>query len=661
MATLKDLFLEFEDDKAAETDDGSVEVFADSVNEALELAAADMGLDVSQLDYEVIEKGTKGIFGIGRQPYRVIVTPLASAQDETDIEELELKLGGSHLPGINLSDKKESDGDFKIRVTKTGIWLKVEAPKGKGARVSPEMVENKCIEMRLGNYNKNDVAKAVKKAGGKPVKIGDWQPNPVYDGSMRVEVSEDEMKAFVYFNPPKYSGRHMDYEDVVDALRNAGVATGIKEKDINDYLEEMEYRRPLLAAEGIYPRNGNDASVEYKVRVDKSNTKFEEDESGKVDFRNLELLENVVVGQLLAVKIPAEEGIPGRTITNRVLPAKSGKDNAIKFGKGTILSEDGTELTAEINGQVVFKVGKISVEPVFIVNGDVGLESGNIVFLGSVIVQGSVQDNFEVKAAGNVEVKGTVQKAFIEAEGDIIVHQGISGKDEAKVESTGGSVFAKFAQNANIIAEKSVVIPEGILHSRVDAGEKVYSVGRRAKIAGGVIRAGDEINARFLGAESSPKTVLRVGVNPKILQQMDELLKVKTELETELTKLRLDIKTLTTQKRNSGGKLSDEREKMLSDYTAREEKQNERFQEISSEYEELNSYISMLDHKGKICAEKTVYPNVDVLIKDDVFPVKDNYNRVKFMLQGGSIQIFEYDPPVFIEGSQRIMTVIRRR
>lgn len=661
MATLKDIFLDFEEDEAAGFGDNSVEVYADSVRQALELASEDLGVDISALDYEVVEKGTKGIFGFGRQPYRVIITPLKAAHQDVDMHELELKLGGAHLPGVNLSDRKDGDGSFKVRTTKTGIWLTVKSPLGKGSSVTQEMVENRCIELRIGNYNKNEVIKAVKKANGKPVKIGDWLPNPVYDSTMRIEVTEDEMKAYVHLTAPKYTGRHMDYDDIIEGLRNAGVVTGIKENEIKEYLDEMEYRRPLLAAEGVPYRNGRDASVDYKVRLDKTGTRFEEDDSGKVDFRNLELLENVVVGQLLAVKIPAEEGIPGRTITNRVIPAKSGKDIQLKYGKGTILSEDGTELTAEINGQVVYKLNKLSVEPVFIVKGDVSLETGNIVFLGSVIVQGSVQDNFEVKAAGNVEVKGTVHKAFIEAEGDIIVHQGISGKDDAKIESTGGSIFAKFAQNANIVAEKSVVIPEGILHSRVDAGEKVYSVGRRAKIAGGIIRAGDEINARFLGAESSTKTILRVGVNPKILQQIDELLKVKTELETELSKLRLDIKTLTTQKRNAGGKLSDEREKMLSDYTAREEKQSERLHEVSSEYEELTSYISMLDHAGKICAEKTVYPNVDIMIKDDVFPVKDNYNHVKFMLEGGSIQIFQYDPPVFIEGSQRITTVVRRR
>ena len=661
MATLRDFFIDFADDDTGGFDESSVEVYADSVKEALELASQDLGVDISSLDYEVIEKGTKGIFGIGRQPYRVIITPLKTAHEEADMHELEMKLGGSHLPGVNLSDKKDGDGSFKVRITKTGIWLTVKAPEGRGLPVNLEMVENRCAELRIGNYNGSEVTKAVKKASGKPVKIGEWLPNPVYDSTMRIEVSEDEMKAYVHLSVPKYTGRHMDYDDVIEGLQNAGVVTGLKESEIKEYLEEMEYRRPLLAAEGVPARNGHDASVDYKVRIDKTGTKFEEDDSGKVDFRNLELLENVVVGQLLAVKIPAEEGIPGRTITNRVIPAKSGKDIQLKYGKGTILSEDGTELTAEINGQVVYKLNKISVEPVFIVKGDVSLETGNIVFLGSVIVQGSVQDNFEVKAAGNVEVKGTVHKAFIEAEGDIIVHQGISGKDDARIESTGGSVFAKFAQNAHIVAEKSVVIPEGILHSRVDAGEKVYTVGRRAKIAGGVIRAGDEINARFLGAESSTKTILRVGVNPKILQQIDELLKVKIELETELSKLRLDLKALTTQKRNAGGKLSEEREKMLSDYTSREEKQNERYQEVTSEYEELTSYISMLDHAGKICAEKTVYPNVDIMIKDDTFPVQDNYNHVKFMLEGGSIQIFQYDPPVFVEGSQRITTLIRRR
>ncbi|HOP63577.1 MAG TPA: FapA family protein [Spirochaetota bacterium] len=662
MANLKDLFMEIDDNLSGDYDDSSIEVYADSVKQALELAAKELDVDIAQLDYEVVEKGTKGFFGFGRLPYRVIITPLRmDTSEHRDLEELDAKFSGGHIPGVSVDENRDADGSYKVRVTKSGIWLTVKPPKGKGARVAVESIENRCYEMRIATFDRDAVVNAVKKADGERVKIGEWMPNPNYDGSMRVEVTEDEMKAFVYFNTPRFNGRHMDYDDVLEGLRNGGVVTGIREDDIKNYLEEMDYRRPLLASEGQYPRNGRDSYVDYKVRIDRTRTQFEEDDSGKVDFRNLELLENVVVGQLLAVKVPAEDGIPGRTITNRVIPAKTGKDIAIRYGKGTILSEDGTELTAEINGQVVYKAGRISVEPVFIVHGDVSLETGNIVFLGSVIIQGNVQDNFEVKAAGNVEVKGTVQKAFIEAEGDIVVHQGISGKDEARVESTGGSIFAKFVQNCHLIAEKNIVIPEGILHSRVDAGEKIYSIGRRAKIAGGVIRAGDEVNARFLGAEGATKTVFRVGVNPKILQQIDELSRAKDELETELNTLRLDVKTLTTQKRNAGGKLAGDKEKLLNELTAREEKQGARFEEVAGELEELNSYIGMLEHKGKVCAEKVAYPGVEIYIKDKDFKIKDNYTHVRFSLDGDDIHISDYEPPDFVEGSQRISTLVRRR
>ena len=59
MATLKDIFLDFAEDETGTPDDNSVEVYADSVKQALELASDDLGIDISALDYEVVEKGTK--------------------------------------------------------------------------------------------------------------------------------------------------------------------------------------------------------------------------------------------------------------------------------------------------------------------------------------------------------------------------------------------------------------------------------------------------------------------------------------------------------------------------------------------------------------------------------------------------------------------------
>lgn len=666
MSNLKSLLKSLEDEteepieSTAPADE--IEVYADSVNQALEMSSKELGIEISMLEYEILEKGTKGILSIGRRPYRLIVRRAETVDKYKDILEIDKKL--SAAAAVKEKEVKEGadvDGTFKIRVTKTGIWLTVTPSRKKGEKVELNDVMSKIISMRIENADTAKVEKAVRSASGKPVRIGEWIPNPDLDSTMNVEISDDEMRAYIHFVKPRYSGRHMETDDVIEALRSAGVITGIKEKEIAEYLDKMDYSESLIAAEGTPAKHGRDAYIDYKVRIDKTRTVFEEDEKGQVDFKDLDLLENVVVGQLLAVKVPAEEGIQGRTLTNRIIPAKSGKDTVLKYGKGTILSEDGLELTAEINGQVVYNAGKISVEPVHIVKGDVSLETGNIVFLGSVVVTGNVQDNFIVKAAGNIEIKGSVQKAFLEAEGNIVVKQGIVGRDEAKIESTGGSVFAKFIQTATIIAEKDVIVSEGIVHSNVDAGQRILCNGRRAKIVGGIIRAGEEVNAKYLGSESFTKTDIRVGVNPKMLQQIADLQAIKQVEEENLKKVNLDLNTINAQKKSAGGKLPAEKEEVLNKKTAEKQKLLGRLNEIEIELEELRGYMGALTQKGKVCAEKNIFPGVEIYIKDSRFIVKDPYTNIKFTQENEEIRLSEYEPPDIDPEHTKIFPHIRRR
>jgi len=659
MGSLKELLKSLEDEE--ESPENELEVYADSLKQALELAARELRVEISMLDYSIIEKGVTGFLGMGRRPYKVLVRASKAHDAYKDIDDIERKLAKISVSDLEIKDvNRYRDGSFKIRVTKSGVWLTVTAPTGGGQPVNVNDINNRIYALRIADPNVKKIEKEVKSPSGKPVRIGEWTPNPELDGTLSIEVSEDEMKAYAHFVPPKFGGRHMETDDVLESLKRAGVVTGINESRISEYLENMDYSRPLLAAEGQAPRHGRDAYIDYKVRIDKSDVSFSEDEKGQVDFKNLDLLENVVVGQLLAVKVPAEQGVPGRTVTNRITPARSGKDTALRHGKGTILSEDGTELTAEINGQVVFQAGRISVEPVYYVKGDVSLETGNIVFLGSVVVGGSVQDNFIVKAAGNIEVKGSVQKAFLEAEGDIIVRQGIMGREEAKIESTGGSIYANFIQSANVYAERDVIVSEGILHSRVDAAGRILCHGRRARIVGGMLRAGDEVNARVIGSDSFTKTEVRTGINPKVLQQITDLEGVRVQVTEELDKMKKDIITLNAQKTSAGGRLPADKEELLAKTLQQRKKTEDRLSEVSIELEELKAYLTMLDQKGKVCAEQTIFPGVEIFIKDKRFPVRDPYNHIKFALEGGEIRLSEYEKPEISPDVVR-KTIIRRR
>ena len=425
------------------------------------------------------------------------------------------------------------------------------------------------------------------------------------------------------------------------SLKNAGVVVGIDEEAINSYLEDMNYASPLVAAAGVKPKNGTDAYVEYKVRVEKEISFDNDDDS--VDFKDLNLIENVVVGQLLAIKRPATDGVEGRTVKNNIIPVRPGKDTVIKHGEGTILSDDGMELTAERNGQVILKGDKICVDEVLLVQGDVNNVTGNIVMMGSVVITGNVLDEFSVKASGNVEVRGSVQKAVIEAEGDIVIRQGINGRDEGRIETTSGSIYAKFVNRANLIAEKNVVVTEELLQSRVDAGGTVFCNGRRAQIVGGVIRAGDEVNAKQIGSDSYTKTFIYVGMNPKVLQQMNDLSASLESTAEELEKLELDIKTLSSRKKRS--RLSEEQEEKLRLLTDRQSKLTKRHEDITAEREELEQYLDMLEHKGIVCAEKQLYPGVEIIIKNERLPVQDPYSNVSISMKDKSWVFGNYIKP----------------
>lgn len=57
----------------------SVDVSAKTVEEAIEKALAELGLERSQVDVEVLKEGRSGVFGIGGEEARVIVRPKAES------------------------------------------------------------------------------------------------------------------------------------------------------------------------------------------------------------------------------------------------------------------------------------------------------------------------------------------------------------------------------------------------------------------------------------------------------------------------------------------------------------------------------------------------------------------------------------------------------
>ncbi|MBN1410609.1 MAG: FapA family protein [Spirochaetales bacterium] len=614
----------------------SVQVTGETIDEALRNASIELGLPVTKLKYEILQKGNKGMFGVGKRDWTLIAY-------EAFLEEELANVADNFISDniINAEEKKDVNGEAFVKLTHDGVFLKVTKPVGKGLVVQEKRALEKIERRGVVKFDVNLVAKVVRRAEGRYIRVGEFDYNPANDSAMSIDILEMEMKSYIEVSAPRLGGADLTYENMVGILKNNGIVFGIKEDTLKKFEDYPEYNMQILAAEGAKPVNGRDAQIVYYFNTDRNSIKLKE-EDGRVDFKELNLIENVVAGQVLAKKIPPEKGEEGRTITGKVLPAKPGKDINIPVGKNVKLSEDGTTVISEINGQAILLNGKINVEPVFTVSGDVNLQTGNILFLGTVIVKGSVLDGFSVKAAGNIEVKGNVGKCILDAEGDVIVHQGILGKDGGNVKS-GKSIFAKFIEHARVEATEYVYVNEGILHSFVDANKKIICQGRRASIVGGRLRASEEINAKHLGSIAGTETILEVGYDPASKARLAELDSKLVPLKKELDEIELNIKTLMNLKKVQR-KLSEEKEEYLEELNSKRIDVQTQIQVINTEMEDIRSHLVTLKKDGKISASEKVFPGVKLYIKDSYLEVKNEFKFVTFLLEHSNIRITKYEP-----------------
>jgi len=613
-----------------------IQVEGVNLDDALRQAAVELGVSVKKLEYEIKEPGKKGNFGFGKKS--CIISACQLIEDKSsgiDNDEFDFNVE-------KITEKPvDKDGEVVLRLTSEGALVSVSPPVGKGKKATVKQILEKLNQRNVTDINHSLLNTLVKNADGSTVKIGEFIYNPASDPILSAEITDFEMKCFLNIRPPGKGGADIDFDTIINFLKNNNVIHGIDEDRILELEKHPIYDNSVLVAEGTKPINGNDAKIIYNFDTDRSTIKLKE-KNGRVDFKEQNLIKNVVEGQALARKIPYEDGQSGRTVTGRLLPAKDGKDIVFEVGKNVRLSDDGITAIAAINGQVLTLGGKLNVEPIYVVPGDVNLKNGgNVIFLGTVFVKGSVADGFKIKAAGNIEVMGNVGKAELDAEGDIIVHQGVSGKNGGFLRA-GKGVWSKFLENANIDAGEIVVASDGIINCKVDANKKIICQGKRATIVGGILRAAEDIHAKSLGSVAGSDTVLEVGFDPKSKKRLVELNKEIEVLDKELEELNLNINTI-----NNLGKIKkkipDEKKEYLKDFLEKKSEVESTKSGIENEIEEVEEYLSSLSVSGRISSSFKVFPGVKIHIKDAYLEVKNEFKAVTFINEKGLVKITKYE------------------
>ncbi|MDR3248890.1 MAG: FapA family protein, partial [Treponema sp.] len=481
-----------------------------------------------------------------------------------------------------------------------------------------------------------------REAAGEYIKVGDYSRNPANDSTVSIDILEGEMKAAIKVNNPGPGGRDYSAENYINFLHSNKVNYGIKDDAINQLVDKPVYGEMVVVAEGDKVIDGQDAYIQYNFEIDNSKVRLQESKNGRVNFKDLNIIQNVVENQPLAVKIAAEKGRNGKNIRGVALPAKDGKDIPLPLGKNVHQADDGITILADINGQVLVVNGKINVEEVYTVDGGVNLKSGNIDFQGTVIINGDVEDGFFVKAVGNIEVNGTVEKAELISEGDIIVTQGITGKGTGLVKA-GHSVWAKFIENSSVESGDLVVVSDGIINSHVDAANRVLCQGKRATIVGGRVRAREEINAKTLGSPvSGTETILEVGLDPKQKSELAFLIEKKERVRKEFEELQRNIQTLINIKKQRKA-LPEDKEFALQELMGQRQTMIPDIKKTEEDLVAVQEALNNTKVRGRVSASAKVYPGVRVMVRDAREDVRNEYSAVTFVLEDGLIRVTGYE------------------
>jgi len=235
---------------------------------------------------------------------------------------------------------------------------------------------------------------------------------------------------------------------------------------------------------------------------------------------------------------------------------------------------DSTAYYSAVNGRLRFKDNTLAVDDLYVVKGDVCLETGNIDHTGAVTIEGDVKIGATIRTEGDLLVKGLMEPCTIKCGGTMVVAGGIIGDEEHFIEID-GTLEAKYVNEANITAFAGINVSSEILHSNIQTlGLVNVSTGR---IAGGTIIAYKGIKVGTAGASGMSNTTLIAGKDITLESRTEVHLKRIEYLERTM----VPVQAALTNAHKVEGNIS---ESLLSDIKDLGSKRMNINEEIAAQY-----------------------------------------------------------------------------
>lgn len=458
----------------------------------------------------------------------------------------------------------------------------------------------------------------------------EWNPhgtNLAKGTYLRIE--EDEMTAWLYLAPPDH-GQIYTKGELMTYLEKSGVVRGYHSSNLSAMIKKQVYDREILVAKGAETIQGQDGYFEYLFSPEEYGVpKIRED--GSVDYTNMSALQNVRKGDKVAIYHYAVQGTDGYTVCGAEMKATPARDLPPMRGKG-ILRENNIYY-AQSDGKIEVKDGKVDIQNVHEIMGDVNMIIGKIEFFGDVIINGNVESGVTIRAGRNIEIHGTTGAASLFAGGDVVLSRGIQGGGKI---SARGSVFADFIENTTVEAG-GMVQSNTILNAQISAKNKVITTGKKGCIIGGYVHGLKGIEAMAAGSDVEVKTILHCGYEAAAYEKLLDVRRRENETKDKLSELVETMTEALREKRMRGSSTAASTEAKLSEWNLLKDQYFEELDKIGRDRETLEEIMD--ESRGAyIKVDGHIYRNVIISINAEQMVLDRNTSFMKYSADRGIIE-----------------------
>lgn len=352
--------------------------------------------------------------------------------------------------------------------------------------------------------------------------------------------------------------------------------------------------------------------------IDLRNLKPELQDDGSVDHHELSFVQSFEAGSVVAEWIElSEDDAAGHD------PRYIYEEKLFPAGKGTgIKRKHPNKLYAAVNGSACYHDGKIVVRQNLILPDEIDFHTGNINFIGNLVIGGSVRGGFSVQGR-DITIQGQVEGARIEALRDLNCRGGVKGGKKAFLEA-GRNMKLAFCEYGTLKAGEDILVKGALMHSDVYAGNRLAVGGR---LTGGRYYCHEYIYVgEQLGGGLDTDTSLVLGYSPMLLF-------ADAEYNNRIKKLHDNISSFEKQLNKSDDNRAEFKPKLES-----AKRELDLLKLLKSKLWEGIQGTEQI-HECKVLVPGVVKPGVEISIGSAFLRVDDYLEDVYFYYEHGEVKI----------------------